>query len=507
MKGIATLPVVRIKIGGSYLEDRDVKFLSAIRVIRKLSLPSLCELVFVDPDHVFADAFGQVSGAELTVVVQGGSSPLFQGLVTAVEYSYEPSGGLTIRIRGYDALYRLCKRQQISTHFHTTVPEMMKRMVSEYGLKVEANVSVPRWEKLVQYKQTDLDFLAHTAQRCGLYFILWDNIVHIVTLEGFGDEIPLEMGKNLFETTIEINDAPALQSVYSCGWDPFTAEMYAGKASEARSGCDISANISGELAIWQKERKLMDVAVRSKAEAEALAQAELDRCKALEKNISGVAEGDPDLLPGRIIHVEGVSTPLQGRYVLTEVEHIMNSKSGFISRFSTSPPPLLNEEAATSVTFGVVTDIHDPKKLGRVKVLLPTCDNNETDWMNVLLPAAGQGKGLVMLPDKGDQVLVVFLNNDLARGVVLGGIYGASKHPPDWGIKGGKVQRYNVMTPGGQHIMLDDHTQAVRVENKHGSYVELTPKKVRLHSEADIEIEAPGKNVTIRGSRVDFKKG
>jgi phage baseplate assembly protein V len=154
-----------------------------------------------------------------------------------------------------------------------------------------------------------------------------------------------------------------------------------------------------------------------------------------------------------------------------------------------------------------VTDIHDPKKLGRVKVLLPACENNETDWMNVLLPAAGQGKGLVMLPDKGDQVLVVFLNNDPARGVVLGGIYGASKHPPDWGIEGGKVQRYTVMTPGGQHIMLDDHTQAVRVENKHGSYVELTPKKVRLHSEADIEIEAPGNNVTIRGRRVDFKKG
>ena len=505
MKGITKLPVVQIKIGEAYLEDRDLKFLSTITVMQKLSLPSLCEVAFVDPDNDFAESFGRVSGDELTVAVQG-AAPLFKGLVTAVEYSHDSTGGLTIRLRGYDALYRLCKRQQVLTHVDTTLPKIMKKMVSGSGLKIDAATSGPRWEKLVQYRETDLDFLAHVGQKCGLYFILQNDVVHIMTLEGLGDEIPLALGENLFEAAIEINDAPTLKSSYACGWNPFTAEMHEAKASKPRSGCDISAEIYGEISKWDKDRKLLEAAVRSDSEAKALSQAELDRCRALESNISGVAEGDPALLPGRKIKVEGVAIPLQGRYVLTEVEHSITGKSGFISKFSTTPPDPVNGTAATSVTFGTVEDINDPKKLGRVKVLLPACDNNETDWMNVLLPAAGKEKGLVMLPDKGDQVLVVFLNNDPGRGVVLGGIIGTSAQPPDWGIEKGKVKRFSLATPGGQKIVVDDRQKSVRVENSRGSYLELLPKSVSLHAETDINIEAPGKNVTISGGRIDFNK-
>jgi len=62
-------------------------------------------------------------------------------------------------------------------------------------------------------------------------------------------------------------------------------------------------------------------------------------------------------------------------------------------------------------------------------------------------------------------------------------------------------------SPGGQVIRLDDSNRSLRLENSEGSFVELLPGKVRLHAATDLEIEAPGRSIVIRGSKVDFQTG
>ncbi len=78
---------------------------------------------------------------------------------------------------------------------------------------------------------------------------------------------------------------------------------------------------------------------------------------------------------------------------------------------------------------------------------------------------------------------------------------------PDAGVEGGAVKRYTLLTPGGQRIRLDDGGQAIRLENHQGSFVELAPGRLKVHAETDLELEAPGKNVVIRGQRIDFQRG
>src|SRR5262245_37175934 len=132
------------------------------------------------------------------------------------------------------------------------------------------------------------------------------------------------------------------------------------------------------------------------------------------------------------------------------------------------------------------------RSFGRVRVSLPAYGNLETDWLGVLAAGGGAGKGLMTLPDFGDQVLVLFAQEDAALGVVLGGLYGAAG-PPDSGVEDGAVRRYTLLTPGGQRLRLDDSRQIIRIENSDGSYVELAPDRVRLHAQQDLEIEAPGR--------------
>ena len=110
-----------------------------------------------------------------------------------------------------------------------------------------------------------------------------------------------------------------------------------------------------------------------------------------------------------------------------------------------------------------------------------------------------------MLPDVGDHVLLLFAHEDPGEGVVLGGLYGMPG-PPDSGVEGSSVRRYTLLTPGGQRVCLDDARHVIRVEDSSGSYLNLSPNKVTVHAAADLDIEAPGRSVTIRGENIDFER-
>jgi hypothetical protein len=78
---------------------------------------------------------------------------------------------------------------------------------------------------------------------------------------------------------------------------------------------------------------------------------------------------------------------------------------------------------------------------------------------------------------------------------------------PDSGVEGNAVRRYSLQTPGGHRIQFDDAGQLIRLEDSTGSYLEMSSDKVHLHAAVDLEVEAPGGSVVIRGQAIDFQRG
>ncbi len=74
----------------------------------------------------------------------------------------------------------------------------------------------------------------------------------------------------------------------------------------------------------------------------------------------------------------------------------------------------------SQLSIGVVSELH-PKLLGRVKVRFPHLNNTESDWCFVVSPMAGEERGLAMIPEVGDHVLVGFEQGSMERGFILGG--------------------------------------------------------------------------------------
>jgi phage baseplate assembly protein gpV len=282
--------------------------------------------------------------------------------------------------------------------------------------------------------------------------------------------------------------------------------MHTGRATQPRVGRHVAAEVNPVHLGGDGQRKLVDERTPNDDHALGLAQAELDRRLAGEVILWGVAEGDPRLRPAARIVVDGLDRSLSGRYVLTEVTHRIDAAMGYVSELSTAPSlPSTSVRGALS-TLGIVTAIDDPETLGRVRVTLPAYGNVESDWWGMLSVGAGAGKGLMMLPDVGDRVLVLLMHEDPAEGIVLGGLYGM-QGPPDSGVENGVVRRYTIQTPGGQRLRLDDANNAARLENSDGSYMELTPGKVRIHATTDMEIDAPGRALVIRAQSIDFQQG
>jgi phage baseplate assembly protein gpV len=124
--------------------------------------------------------------------------------------------------------------------------------------------------------------------------------------------------------------------------------------------------------------------------------------------------------------------------------------------------------------------------------------------MGVVAAGAGAAKGLVLLPDVGDQVLLLMAHEDPSWGVVIGGLYGTAG-APDAGVEEGAVRRYNLLTPGGHRLTLDDARRSIRLEASSGSYLELSPETVLLHAVHPLTLEAPGQPILVRGLSVDFQ--
>jgi len=503
---LSTLPEVQVEAEGVSLAAEDLYALVGIRVQQRLSLPALCELTFSDPPGPLAAAARLEPGTALRVMVAGQQEPLFAGQVTAVEHCYEPAHGREIRVRGYDLLHQLRKRQSVRAHVQVTTRDLAQELVAGLGLTVQAAEPGPLWPRLMQHRQSDLELLQEVAERCGLYLALRGNVLHLLTLQGTGATLPLALGETLLEARIEINADAACRSVAAVGWDTSRVETHEGQVSQARVGRAVSAGIVPASVGGSGKRELVDEGTPNDDHAAGIAQAELDLRLAREVTFWGVAEGDSRLRPGTPVEITGVADAVAGRYVLSAITHLIDARKGFISEISSYPPAQRPRARSSVATPGVVTQIDDPEKLGRIRVSLPTYDNVETDWMGVLSAGAGVGKGFMTLPDIGDHVLVLFAHEDPGQGIVLGGLYGAHE-PPDVGIEGGAVRRYTLLTPGGQRIRLDDGQHTIRLENSGGSYCELSPQKVRVHAAVDLEIEAPGQTVVIRGKNIDFERG
>jgi uncharacterized protein involved in type VI secretion and phage assembly len=160
-------------------------------------------------------------------------------------------------------------------------------------------------------------------------------------------------------------------------------------------------------------------------------------------------------------------------------------------------------ERVSGVVPALVDDVNDPKDLCRVRVRFPWMDENYvSDWTRVVQPGAGKKRGLVVMPEVGDEVLAAFEQGDVRRPYVLGGLYNTEDTPEvgPGGLLDGSSKAVNnrlfTSRKGHQLVFIDaDQDCGVLVSTADGKLsVRLDQAKSKVHivSGGDVDVKADG---------------
>lgn len=157
------------------------------------------------------------------------------------------------------------------------------------------------------------------------------------------------------------------------------------------------------------------------------------------------------------------------------------------------------------VAEGIVTDVNDPKKEGRVKVKFPWFDEQmETEWCRVAQFYAGNDYGAFFIPETGDEVLIAFVHGDMRLPIILGGLYNGQDKPPS--ARSAEKDQKLIRTKGKHEILLDDSNgkQRVRIKTNGGHSADLTDqdRKIEIKSTQghSVTLDDQGQKIAVKTS-------
>lgn len=494
--------VARLTLDGAPLAPAIARAVTELSLRQSLGAPAALEL------HLAAgpgsDALAPLRPGARLVLDLGAAESVFSGRITEIALSCSVSRVASCVVTARDDMHPLSCRQSMIALRDTSAAELAARLAGDLGLTSHCAETPPAIGLILQQEETDLDLLSDVAAQAGLYPVLRGGRLMLLSLAGDGEEeLPLALGRNLLALRATLSADAWLPGVRLVGRDRLTLDPRQAETVLARQDAiemrDPGRDPPGG------PRHLLKRASESDAGAGAEAGASLDRATARLAVAEGMAEGDGRLQPGRVVVLEGVDLDFGGRYVLTRTTHRLSASEGYVTEFSSEPPRRPIRRPAPAASIGKVAGTADPEGMGRCQVQLPDLGIEEGIWMHVVTAGAGPRRGVVALPDVGDEVLVLLPGGDPAHGLVIGGLYGAARRLPQGATDD---PRGIVLRSGdGQVLHLHGKDGRLRLASRSGNLLEMRPGQMRLAAAGDLLIEASGRTITIRADAVNFERG
>lgn len=96
---------------------------------------------------------------------------------------------------------------------------------------------------------------------------------------------------------------------------------------------------------------------------------------------------------------------------------------------------------------------------GRVKVIYQDIEQSLlSHWAYVAAPLSGPNRGMLFMPEKGDEVLVCFADDDFDHPYVVGFLWNGKQKSPET-----KADNRVIVTPGGHQLRFEDKKNDTRV--------------------------------------------
>jgi len=508
----ATAPL--IKVSGGLLADKWLEALLEVRVERAFQVPSRVTLRFTDPGHeLLTSALFQL-GTPITISAIGQPN-LVVAEVTGFTVDHQPLTPPEFVVVGHDKSHRLGRASEVATFQDMTYSAIVKELAGNLNLGLDVKATTRKLEYVLQV-ESSLALMTELANRLGFDWWVDDDTLHFKPPKTSGSAVKLAIDDDLISFSVRATGHRP-DSVAVRGWDHKTQQAVEGSAATA----DIAPSSTFARLVDKPGGKLgtakllsANLAAASAEEAKELSGALMLRSIAGAVTAKGVGYGNGRIKPGVTVDVSGYG-PLDGKYHVTEVEHVFRPSIGFQTRFTAGDRrpttlvdtlaggngngsnPMISNLGHSSLVIGTVTNIKDPDEKGKIRVQFTgLSDKDESAWARLVSIGGGKKRGMVFIPEVGDEVLVGFENGDIRQPVVFGGLFGAKLDIPKWDVTDGKVSARRITSRQGHYVELADG------ENETSNHIELmlTGEKHKLRLGEDrFDLELPaGKPALIK---------
>ena len=416
--------------------------------------------------------------------------------------------------------------------------DVIKKLIKNYNIPDLCAGSIaetPDLEAIVQYGCTDWDFIVSRADVNGLLVCVDNGTLSLNKIEPpvppAKQEGVFEYGKSeIYAIEIETNALGQYEEVEAYSWDVKGQALSEHQIAKDDKLLDVAHLDNWLKPLGVKTMKLTSPAPITSDELKNWAVASLARSRLslIRGRISVPGCATLKLLDA--IEIKDVGNHFNGKSRVTGLRHrvtaqgwVTDIRFGLPADWFSSRTDVAAKPAAgllppvSGLQVGVVGEfMKDAEGQYRVKVKIPSLDPNMPIWARLASLDAGKGRGFCFRPEKGDEVVLGFFNEDPRHPVIIGALHSSANTLPERfatlseknALKGLVTKKGTIIgfdeqddgnasvyieTANKNKILLDDAKKTISLADQHGNVITLDEHGITIKSAKDITLEAGGK--------------
>lgn len=439
---------------------------------------------------------------------KGKNDLVFKGIITDLGFSNYLGGTHELIFRGSGPTILLedgpITRSFTDKKLKQIVTEVIKPMQPFLGKQKITPKLGDKLPYIVQYEESNYNFLARLAMRYGEWFF-YDGEQLIFGQLPSNQAETLEYGTNISGFDFGIQVKPASFEYKSYNYEK--NDTWEVKSSEGESG-GLDQNKLGKVALKAAKQLYGEnpLTILSDVKDKGFLKKLATSTRAALENRMIIFSGTsdfPKIKPGSKIQVKGMPDSTgekevteYGEYLILSVTHSAGS-GNYQNRFEAIPvenslPPAnpYVKMPSADPQLAIIKHNDDKDKMGRVRVQLLWQKGTAelTPWIRLSTAYAGKDRGLYLLPEKEEEVWVNFDWNNPEKPYVAGSFFHGKTKPEKWFDKDNNKKIFR--TKAGNQIEINDKSgkEEIKIYNpEEKNFISLS-----LDGKAQITVQTEG---------------
>lgn len=274
---------------------------------------------------------------------------IFRGFIAKVNFLYEEGEIPHIQVTCMDVKGIMMAgshaKQLVAENYSDAVKEIFQKSVYTKmqsqeiytGLNISAtpdkqneNREKEKQQTIEMVNESDYEFVVRAAKKFNYEFFVDSGTVYFRKAKSVKTVTAnLSLGKILKRFDVEYDMTGLVESIQVRGMD--TGKMKLIK-SKQKSDEKISLGNKAKSLIKNSEKVYIDPTIRSQQDAQYRNEYLLEDMSYRFGTLQCDCQGLPELKPGSFVSVEGLKKPVDNKFYITSVKHIINSEYGFVTK-------------------------------------------------------------------------------------------------------------------------------------------------------------------------------